>query len=46
MHPVYPIFKPYFWNQAETELKCNTGIRETIHVWNFIIDRQLVLSPF
>jgi hypothetical protein len=39
-------FKLSFWNRAETELKCNTGITETIYHWHFIIYRQLVLSPF
>jgi len=30
-------FKPSFLNRAETELKCNKGITETVRHWHFII---------
>ena len=39
-------FKHSFCNGQETELKCNTGFRENIYNWHFIIYGQLVLSPF
>jgi len=35
MHPVILFFKPSFLNRAETELKCNTGIRKTIYHWHY-----------
>jgi hypothetical protein len=32
-------------NGPETELKCNTGFRETFYNWHYIYG-QLVLGPF
>jgi len=39
-------FKPPVWNRAETELKCNTGLRETIHNCNFSYTDSWYVVPF
>ena len=39
-------FKSSVWNRAETELKCNTGLRETVQNFHFSYTGSWYLVPF
>ena len=39
-------FKPSVWNIAETKLKCNTGLRETVQNCHFSYTDSWYLVPF